>query len=107
MTHDDAKAMLARWQYEATVRKVKRNADARIAWRKSQKHICHYCGKLLASSKRMVELLGVRAATVDHKTPLSRGGKDDPSNWAMCCHECNSSKANKTEAEFRKTKEAP
>lgn len=33
--------------------------------------------------------------TVDHRIPLSRGGKDDPSNLACLCGSCNSSKSDK------------
>ena len=37
----------------------------------------------------------------------SRGGHDHPDNWAVCCRPCNQRKGMKTEAEFRKTMEAP
>lgn len=41
-------------------------------------------------------------ATVDHKTPISRGGhKARRSNLALCCLACNHAKADKTEEEFR------
>ncbi len=41
-------------------------------------------------------------ATVDHKTPISRGGhKARRSNLALCCLACNQAKANRTEEEFR------
>lgn len=38
---------------------------------------------------------------VDHLTPRSRGGSDDPSNLVPCCHECNSRKGSKTADEYR------
>ena len=48
---------------------------------------CHYCG----SNDRL---------TIDHKTPMSRGGSDDIENLVTCCKTCNSSKGAKTYAEF-------
>lgn len=38
-----------------------------------------------------------RDATIDHKTPISCGGDHDVENLVICCRECNSRKANKTE----------
>ena len=52
---------------------------------------CYYCEKYTCKNKR----------TADHKTPLSRGGRHAASNLVMACQSCNSSKRNKTEAEFR------
>lgn len=39
--------------------------------------------------------------TVDHILPRTRGGKDEPANWAVCCLPCNMAKGNKTAEEFR------
>ena len=52
---------------------------------------CYYCG---------AEISG-RNKTVDHKTPISRGGTNKLENLCMCCRSCNSKKNNKTEAEFK------
>lgn len=38
--------------------------------------------------------------TIDHKTPLSRGGSNWPSNLQLLCRPCNSSKGAKTVAEW-------
>lgn len=51
------------------------------------KHRCYYChkkGKL----------------TIDHKTPLIRGGLHDPANIVPACDHCNKSKGKQTAAEF-------
>jgi len=37
---------------------------------------------------------------MEHKLPLCRGGLHDPSNLAMACKSCNSSKRGLTEEEF-------
>ena len=53
--------------------------------------ICYYCGKKIEKRK-----------TIDHKTPVSRGGTNKLENLCICCQSCNSSKGNKTEAEYNK-----
>lgn len=57
---------------------------------------CHYCGR------QMKATFGApHSKTVDHKTPLSRGGEDVASNRVMACWRCNNVKGSLTEAEFR------
>ncbi len=48
--------------------------------------LCHYCGD--------------QASTQDHIVPLSRGGKNHPSNKVDACGTCNSNKSNNTYEEF-------
>ena len=79
----------------------------RRRWRMSQPRVCYYCGVSLRKSKPGEWTRKVPQATVDHKQPLSRGGKDEPDNWAVCCQPCNTRKGRMTEEEFRKVKEAP
>lgn len=52
---------------------------------------CYLCGCSLT----------VETVTMDHKTPLSRGGTNEPVNLAPCCSICNCRKHSKTEAEYR------
>jgi 5-methylcytosine-specific restriction endonuclease McrA len=63
---------------------------------------CYYCRcqtQLPVSGERHSN-----SATIDHKTPISRGGhKASRSNLALCCLACNHAKADQTEAEFRAT----
>ena len=54
---------------------------------KRDNRICFYCG----SSE---------ADTVDHLTPINRGGTDSPTNLAACCKRCNLRKGDKTADEF-------
>jgi 5-methylcytosine-specific restriction endonuclease McrA len=49
---------------------------------------CWYCGDDYAS-------------TVDHLTPLSEGGADEPANVVSCCLRCNGLKGTMTERQFR------
>lgn len=51
---------------------------------------CYYCGDALAG-----------VFVVDHKTPLSRGGSNWPSNLALTCWDDNARKFVKTEQEYR------
>lgn len=53
---------------------------------------CYYCGCEVKD----------RQKTIDHKTPISRGGTNAVENLCICCQKCNSRKRNKTETEFKK-----
>lgn len=57
-----------------------------------EKNTCYYCGKEITGKDK----------TIDHKTPVSRGGKNNKENLVVCCRKCNSTKNNKTEKEFIK-----
>lgn len=57
----------------------------------TQKHICRYCGKEITEQKDV---------TVDHCTPVSRGGKTVKDNLVICCESCNIDKDNMTEQEY-------
>ena len=48
---------------------------------------CVYCGKSAVPFE------------IDHILPKSRGGSDRVSNLALCCHDCNVAKGNRTAAE--------
>lgn len=45
--------------------------------------------------------LDIKALTIDHKTPFSRGGLNVIDNIVPSCSTCNKSKASKTAAEFK------
>ena len=51
---------------------------------------CYYCHR----EDLVIENgTGGKQATVDHKKPISSGGKEfDKENFAVCCHSCNSKK---------------
>lgn len=44
---------------------------------------CHWCGTSL----------DMTTSTIDHVTPLSKGGKDRPGNMVLACDGCNKGKA--------------
>lgn len=50
--------------------------------RKIQAGICYYCGEKFDADE----------LTMDHKIPLSRGGKSEKINLVCCCKECNNKK---------------
>lgn len=60
-------------------------------FKKKHEHICYYCNKKIKS---------VEDLTVDHLTPVSRGGRNIESNMTICCHACNSEKSDMTEEEY-------
>lgn len=72
----------------------------RRRWLYEQIMVCHYCNRNLVSTKPSEWRRFITKPTVDHATPLSRGGKDEPSNWRVCCKKCNQAKGNLTELEF-------
>lgn len=55
----------------------------RSIYEKTQGH-CYLCG----------EAIGFKAFEVEHKKPISKGGKDDLDNLYPSCHECNKIKNN-------------
>ncbi len=60
--------------------------------------VCYYCGV-------GIEQMNGRKyhpcrATLDHKTPIARGGDHSPDNLAAACAECNCTKHTKTAEEF-------
>lgn len=58
---------------------------------------CFYCGRSLNESNR----------TVDHMTPMSRGGLHARSNVVACCLPCNSAKQDMTAEEYQKVLPEP
>lgn len=56
------------------------------------KKTCYYCNLYVSKKKR----------TIDHKTPLKKGGSHSVNNIVMACRKCNCSKGSKTEKEFRR-----
>lgn len=51
---------------------------------------CSYCGKRTPFKK----------VTLDHMTPLAKGGQDEPGNWAVSCSSCNFEKGDLTVEEY-------
>jgi 5-methylcytosine-specific restriction endonuclease McrA len=65
---------------------------------KDQEGRCFYCGiamMLEGAHKRQQN-----RCTLDHKTPLGRGGLDHWENVVACCDRCNRRKGYMTDAEF-------
>lgn len=62
-------------------------------------HFCYYCSCItkLPDSEQNKN----NTATIDHKTPKSRGGAKTADNEVLCCHQCNSDKGHLTEMEYR------
>lgn len=55
-------------------------------------HACEYCAGRFTAEK---------AATLDHRTPLARGGPHSLDNFAAACRSCNSRKGTKTDMEYK------
>ncbi|MCK9570162.1 HNH endonuclease [Candidatus Pacearchaeota archaeon] len=52
---------------------------------------CIYCGATVEDGATL---------TLDHITPVSRGGKNHHGNLGTCCHRCNSSRGTRSIAAF-------
>lgn len=61
---------------------------------------CWYCGVKLALDSRDPQYKLLRA-TIDHKVPVSLGGKNEPGNIVSSCMKCNSQKGQLTVEEYR------
>ena len=57
-----------------------------------QNYLCMYCGRKRAFTDM----------EIDHKTPVKRGGSDNPRNLQVLCPPCNKRKGNQTDSEFRR-----
>lgn len=60
-------------------------------WLKGHDLVCVYSSEQLTISN----------ITVDHRTPIARGGTNELSNLAICSHHMNTAKGSMTEYEFR------
>ena len=61
---------------------------------------CYYCRCQIVL--RCDDMLLRNMATLDHKTPKSRGGhKTSKRNLVLCCLGCNCDKGDRTEEEYR------
>jgi len=65
--------------------------EIRAAIFRRDNYTCAYCGHRGTSA----------TLEVDHKTPVARGGSDDPANLTTACWECNRAKGTMTAGEFR------
>lgn len=55
---------------------------------------CYYCGdEVHPDPDRVDSLHKPKQATIDHKTPLSRGGADSKRNTVIACKDCNDEKS--------------
>ena len=57
--------------------------------------VCHYCGKAPLLMNHWKEKPSPDVATVDHVTPSSLGGSNDPSNLVVACSPCNNRKGDR------------
>lgn len=72
---------------------------------RDQANRCFYCGCPLVEPPARGGPCPPRAATLDHRVPVSRGGTDDPNNICVSCYQCNVLKGCSTEEEFRVLRE--
>lgn len=63
---------------------------------------CFYCERTLNDRRTMRRNDRSKGLdfTIDHKTPLCRGGPDTKENKVPCCHRCNNLKADMTAKEY-------
>lgn len=64
---------------------------------KQSSDFCYYCG---IQMKEDVNSTDPAKKTIDHMTPVTRGGTDAPENYVCACRLCNSRKYTKTAEEY-------
>ena len=67
--------------------------DIRTSLLRRQKDKCVYCATVISDKNG-------GNYEVDHKTPLARQGKDDPTNLQALCRNCNKEKSARTHREY-------
>lgn len=72
----------------------------RVALRKRGGDFCAYCKVELNFVRAKNREFSPADATIEHRLPLSRGGKHMWANVVLACRACNLSKGSKTEEEF-------
>lgn len=79
-----------------------RNVGAYLAHR-DDGWFCHYCGCAVHRDPSKVNRIRKpEQATIDHKTPLCKGGDDGVRNMVLACYPCNEEKGEMDYAEFCK-----
>jgi 5-methylcytosine-specific restriction endonuclease McrA len=79
-----SRSRLLRWHNHAAIRQI------RAQMLEEQVNRCLYCGRLmiLAEKSEYAEQFDF-TVTIDHITPISMGGTEDPENLAVVCYQCN------------------
>lgn len=72
------------------IKKIAKEVVQKEKIKKKQGMKCVYCG----CTNELI-------MTIDHKIPLSRGGKDNDSNKQVCCRICNALKGPLTDEEYK------
>lgn len=65
-------------------------------------YACHLCGTTCAKTQIIGKATDPTVASMDHLTPVSKGGSHYPSNLRTACISCNKSRGNKDLEEFLK-----
>lgn len=99
--YDEGETSLDRWvaMYGRHLGKIARRISVRVRWRTiratEQNWRCCWCG-----GHMLVERDRPRSCTLEHVTPLSKGGPDSFDNTAAACQVCNNRRGNKPASEY-------
>lgn len=92
MCSRDASIHASRAQRRALAPKSRKNKTFRMAIYNRDNWTCYLCGVTVEACKEYKPT----QATLDHVTPLSKGGLDTEENCKTCCQACNSRKGGRT-----------
>ncbi len=65
-----------------------------------QKTLCAYCRRVMTKPSLLPPIRESLTATIDHRTPVSRGGTDRHENLVAACAECNGIKGDMSWTEW-------
>lgn len=93
------------WEFDKSKRRRSKRPgkmqELRLVLAETYGPTCFYCGHDLIVSFGIALSRGQWIATIDHKTPLSRGGGNHFDNLALACRGCNGAKGDLTLGEWR------
>lgn len=73
---------------------------ATVKQKKKLANYCFYCFRPIIATPQNSRKLYLNSKTVDHFIPLTRGGTNFQYNMVICCHQCNTIKADLLPNEF-------
>jgi hypothetical protein len=80
--------------------KLSYKISVKVYWKtllsEAQNHKCCWCGQKMIESN----VIRSNSSTIEHIIPRSKGGENNPDNYAVACHRCNNNRGDSSVEEF-------